>query len=152
MNDNVSTTYEPAYETIVIDTGAKNYALFDKEGQLLGKFKFHPSDTRILSRYEKVVNFFNSTEFQNAVNEDETAQKIVELDKKICEQFDFLLCYPVSKGLFEGCGPMSPTEDGDLYFEKVLEAIAGVIESTTSQRIQKKLEKVSKATAKYDKR
>ncbi len=138
-------------QRITIDTGAKNYELLDKDGQRLGVFKFHPSDTRIISRYEKVVEFFESTEFQNSVSEEEAAQQIVEIDKKICEQFDFLLCYPVSKGLFEGCGPLSLTDDGDYYFEKVLEVIVNIVEAATSQRVKKKLEKVNKATAKYNK-
>lgn len=148
MNNNVST----AFETIVIDTGAKRFVLLDKDGDKLGEFKFHPSDTRILRRYEKVVDFFNSEEFANAITEDGNADQIVELENAIGKQFDFLLGYPVSDGLFGGCGALAATTDGDLYFEKALEAIVGVIEKTTNQRVQKKLDKVRKATAKYDKR
>lgn len=142
------------YESITVETGAQKYALLDKDGDKLGEFKFHPSDSRILRRYEKVVDFFNSDDFSNSVSDsdDSDLSQFLELEDKVAQQFDFLLGYPVSDGLFCGCGAFSPTSDGDLYFEKALEAIAGVIEKTTNQRIQKKLKKIRKVTAKYEKR
>ena len=134
-----------------VNTGAVNVELHDEDGEKLGAFKFNPTDTGILTRYESVVDFFNSFEFEKDLNAEETAEKVKEIDRKIAEQFDFLFGYKVADGIFSRCGACTVTDNGDMYFETVLESIAGLIESTMKQRVQKKMRKIKKYTDKYKK-
>ena len=97
------------------------------------------------------MDFFNSFEFEKDLNAEETAEKVKEIDRKIAEQFDFLFGYKVAEGIFSRCGACTVTDSGDMYFETVLESIAGLIESTMKQRVQKKMRKIKKYTDKYKK-
>ncbi|MCD8047114.1 MAG: hypothetical protein LUD80_00725 [Clostridiales bacterium] len=53
--------------------------------------------------------------------------------------------------MFAKCNPLTLTADGDFYVENVLDGIAGLINSQTSQRVERKKAKIRKATAKYHK-
>lgn len=134
-----------------VNTGAVNVSLQDKDGEELGTFKFNPTDTGILTRYENVVDFFNSIKFADEMTEEESLAKVKEMDEKIGEQFDYLFGYRVSDGIFGRCGACTVTENGDLYFEIVIEQIATLIEQTMQKRVEKKLKKVKKYTDKYHK-
>ncbi len=131
-----------------VNTGAINISLQDKDGEELGTFKFNPSDTAILDRMDNVVDFFNNITFGE---ETETVEQIKELNAKIAEQFDYLLGYTVADGIFGRCGACTPTENGDFYFEVVLEQIGNLIEQTMQKRIEKKVKRIKKYTEKYHK-
>lgn len=136
---------------LTVDTGAIPVEVRDKDGETLGTFKFIPTDTGIIGRYDKVIEFFNSIEFTDEMTDEETAEKVKELDTKIGEQFNFLFGYKVADGIFGKCAPCTVTENGDMYFEVVLEQIAGLIEKVMKTRIEKKLKKIRKYTDKYKK-
>ena len=130
---------------IKISTGAKKYELQDADGEVIGEFKFNPSDVGIMERYDKVVDWFNAIELP----EDFGVAEAIELSSGVKEQLDFLFGYPVSEGLFAKCNPLSPTESGDLYFEAVVDALLTVINKEMDQRIEKKVKRIQKATSKY---
>ena len=66
-----------------VNTGAVNVELHDEDGEKLGVFKFNPTDTGILTRYESVVDFFNSFEFERDMSAEETAEKVKEITTNI---------------------------------------------------------------------
>lgn len=134
---------------LTVNTGAVVIDLEDEKGRKLGQFDFVPTDSNILDRYEKVVEFFNSTKFQDGLTEEQTEQEIKNYTQAVREQFDFLFDYPVSQEIFSHCGPLTVVANGDLFFETVLEGIAGLIEKVLDQRIKKKLDKIKKVTGKY---
>lgn len=138
-------------ETMIlkVNTGAVNISLQDKDGEEIGTFKFNPADTSIIGRLEQVIDFFNSVSFGDEINEEDTLDKVKELDRKIGEQFDFLFGYKVADGIFGKCGACTFTENGDMYFEVVLEQIATLIERTMQKRVEKKVKKIKKYTDKY---
>ena len=132
--------------TLSVDTGSVLINVDDK-GEVIGQFRFNPSDLDILRRYETVVDAMNAI----VIPEDAGADDMLRVSDEIKKQFDFLLNYNVSDGIFAKCNPFSMTADGDFYFESVLDGIAGLIEKVTNQRIEKKRKKIEKATAKYHK-
>lgn len=134
---------------LTVNTGAVVIDLEDEKGRKLGQFDFVPTDSNILDRYEKVVEFFNSTKFQDGLTEEQSEQEIKNYVQAVREQFDFLFDYPVSQEIFSHCGPLTVVASGDLFFETVLEGIAGLIEKVLDQRIKKKLNKIKKVTGKY---
>lgn len=129
-----------------VDTGAVTYHIYDADGEEIGKVKFTPTDTGIMERHNKVVEYLNSIEFKDDMD---TEMQVVDLDKKICAQFDYLFGRPVSKDLFALAKPLTPLENGDYFFENVLDGIGDVIKEAYQRRLQKKLEKVAEATKEY---
>ena len=93
------------------------------------------------------MEFFNSTEFSEGSSE----QEIMEYSDHVKEQFDYLFGYQVSEVLFQKCGPLTIVSGGDFFFESVLDGISSIIEQITNERIEKKMAKVRKATARYHK-
>ena len=130
---------------LTVDTGKTTVPIREKDGELIGELTFNPNDFDILKRYEKVVEALEHFDVP------EDADGVFAVSDEIKKQIDFLLNYPTSEGIFAKCNPLTLTENGDFYFENVLDGIASIIEQVTNQRVQKKLEKVRKATVKYHK-
>ena len=78
-------------------------------------------------------------------------EEVCKVSDEIAEQIDYLLGYNVSERVFCRLGALTITGNGDLYFERVLDGIADVIEKVTNKRVETKLERVRKATEKYSK-
>ena len=130
-----------------VDTGKIVVPIEDTDGECLGKMTFIPTDSDILKRYGDVVEFFNSTEFSEGSSE----QEIMEYSDHVKEQFDYLFGYKVSEALFQKCGPLTIVSGGEFFFESVLDGISSIIEQITNERIEKRMAKVRKATARYHK-
>lgn len=128
-----------------VDTGKIVVPIEDTDGESLGKMTFIPTDMDILNRYGSVVEFFNNVKF----SENPTEQEITEFAEKVKEELDYLLGYPVSKDIFQRCSPLTIVSNGDFFFESVIDGIAEIAEQITNERVQKKLAKVRKVTAKY---
>lgn len=130
------------------DTGAVTVPVVDeKDGEVIGKFKFNPNDLDIVRRYGKVVEALGNV----TVPEDAGTEDIFKASDEIKKQMDYLLNYNVSSELFAKCNPLTLTANGDFYIENIINGIAGIIEQATDQRLEKKKAKIRKATAKYHK-
>lgn len=136
---------------LTVDTGALTIDVENEKGRKIGEFEFVPTDSNILQRYEKVVDFFNGISLSENLTEEQRLDELKKLDKDIREQFDFLLGYNVSDGLFGQCGPLTSLANGDFYFENVIDGVAKLISDVQGQRVKKKMEKIRKATAAYHK-
>ena len=134
-----------------VETGAVSVDVEDERGERLGSFDFNPSDSNILKRYGAVVDFFNGVTVDETQDEEQQLQQMNRLADDIAGQFDYLLGYEVSQGIFGRCGPLTVTKSGDFFFEQVLTGIGALIEQVTKKRLDKKLAKIRKATAKYTK-
>lgn len=132
--------------TLHVDTGSVLINVDDK-GEIIGQFRFNPSDMDILRRYETVIDSLNAI----TISEDAGADELLRISDEIKKQFDYLLNYNVSEGIFAKCNPFSMTASGVFYFENVLDGIAGLIEKTTNQRVEKKKNKIKKAIAEMNK-
>lgn len=132
---------------IVIDTGSVVFDIEDAKGRILGQLEFIPTDSDIIRRYKEVVEKFNSMKIEENPTEDD----ILSFSDTVKEQVNYLLNYDVSASIFSICGPLTVVTSGDFFFENVMDAVATAIESVMKQRVEKKMEKVRRATAKYHK-
>lgn len=129
---------------IVIDDGSKVYNIKNKQGKMLGRFEFRPSDTNIVKRYEEVVDFFNSFKLPEDTNESmETAEK------ELKEKMSYLIGADADESFFSIMGPFSALASGELFIENVLGAIANVIEREMSVRTKRVQRRMNKYVAKY---
>lgn len=129
-----------------VDTGSILVNV-DDNGEIIGQFRFNPNDPDIINRFEKVVDVLEGITFA----EDGDEKEIFRISDTIKEQFDYLLNYKVSDGIFGTCNPLTLLSNGDFYFENVMEGIGNLIESIANERLKKKKAKIKKATAKYHK-
>ena len=136
---------------LAVDTGAITIELVDEKGRDIGTFDFNPADSNIIRRYKEVVERFGgiAQRIRDAGGLGE--EEVCKVSDEIAEQIDYLLGYNVSEQVFCRLGALTITGNGDLYFERVLDGIADVIEKVTNKRVEKKLERVRKATEKYSK-
>ena len=92
-----------------VDTGSVLIDVDDK-GETIGQFRFNPSDADIVRRYETVVDALDAI----TVAKDAGADELLKISDEIKKQFDYLLNYNVSEGIFAKCNPFSLTASGDL--------------------------------------
>lgn len=130
-----------------VDTGAILVLIRDENQNEIGKIEIIPTDSDIIKRYEAVAEFFEKIDIPEDIGE----EKYAELADGIKEQFDFLFNYGVSENVFSKCGPLTIISNGDFFFEDVVIKLADIIEKVTDRRIEKKMAKIKKATAKYHK-
>lgn len=128
-----------------INTGIIKVIIGDEDTQL-GSFRFNPSDIDIVKRYDKVVGDIEALKITNET----TYEEVLDISEQLKKCMDYLLNYDVSEDIFKVCNPLTPTTDGDFYFEHVLEGVGNVIESVTKERLERKHQKIKKALEKYN--
>lgn len=138
--------YNQQANDIIIDDGSKVYNIKNKQGKMLGKFEFRPSDTNIVERYEEVVGFFN-----NFTVPEDTDQAIQAAEKEMTDKMSYLIGGDAGEAFFTIMGPFSALASGELFIENVLSAIAKVIEKELSVRTKKVQRRMNKYVAKYHK-
>ena len=138
--------YNQQTNDIIIDDGSKVYNIKNKQGKLLGRFEFRPSDTNIVKRYEEVVDFFN-----NFTVPEDTEQAIQTAEKEMTDKMSYLIGGDAGEAFFTIMGPFSALASGELFIENVLSAIAKVIEKELSVRTKKVQRRMNKYVAKYHK-
>lgn len=137
---------KPQTNDIIIDDGSKVYNIKNKQGKMLGRFEFRPSDTNIVRRYEEIVDFFNN--FSVPKNTDQ-AMKTAE--KEMTEKMSYLIGADAEEAFFTIMGPFSALASGELFVENVLGAIAKVIEKEMDVRTKRVQRRMNKYVAKYHK-
>lgn len=138
--------------TINIDTGIETVEIKNELGDVIGSFRFNPSDTNMAYRAEEAIAAINNLKIDEEKLRDLTSPESKEFCKFIGQQFDFVLGFEVADDIFRNLGVLSLVRNGDYYFEKAFEGIVGYVEKVTKQRVNKKLTRINKATAKYKKR
>ncbi len=134
----------------VIDDGLQTVTFTNNSGEVFAEFKFNPTDTSILERYDKVVEVFNSINLKGD-SEDEVKEYVIKLSDTFKEQFNYLLNRDVTEGLFKTYSPVTVFANGDFFAETILKHISQMIEQTFNVRLQKKAKKIEKYTHKYHK-
>lgn len=130
-----------------VETGAVTVEVEDENGRALGTFEFNPVDSNILKRFGEVAEHLSGLRIEEPGEPEEKLKRLNELADDIAGQFDYLLGYPVSEGLFGKCGPLTVTRNGDYYFEQVLEGVGALIEKVAKKRVDKKVARLRKAAA-----
>lgn len=131
--------------TIVIDDGSKEFTIENQYGETLAVFRFRPTDTNIISRFEEVQKFFEN--FTTGENE-----SVQDCEQRVIKQIDYLVGADTGSSLFSILGPFSPMANGKLFVEVCMENLCEVISKEFDVRIEKTQSRVSKYTQKYQQR
>ena len=132
-----------------IDDGSLEYEIRNKRDELIGAFRINPADPDIALRAEKAVDNFNQLSFTEPASNDEALDIIRDFTSEVHTLFNAFLGYNAAPELFSGCSALSVVPDGDFYFEKVMAYIVKTVDKVANSRVNKKLAKIRKATAKY---
>jgi hypothetical protein len=138
---------------IVIDDGSRIYNIKNKRGEVMGRFKFVPSDMGIVERYEHTIAVFEGLQakLSNEKEDADIKQIKVEAEAEIKKEVDYLFKANVSGSFFEITSPFTPLESGEFFVESVINAVRAVIEKETGKRLGKAKSRASKYTQKYHK-
>lgn len=137
-------------ERIKINTGCKVYEIEDQDGNVLGEFKFIPTDTGIVERYENVRE--SMAQISKAIEGKDIKEAIAETERTIREKLDYLFNAPVSDSFFSVAAPLTPLASGETFAEQIISAVGMIISKELAERkeaIDRSREKVKKHTAKY---
>lgn len=135
---------------IVIDDGKKTYTIKNMDGEVVGRFRFNPTDINIRKRYSLVVSELENIGNRLSEIEDDNIDDVLDrAEEDIKAQIDFLFDSNVSSEFFSITSPFSIMANGEYFFVNVIDCIAKIVESETGERMKKLKAKVSKYTKKY---
>lgn len=132
-----------------IDDGSLEYEIRNKRDELIGSFKINPADPEIAIRMDSAIDSFNQLSFSEPTSDEAALEVIKDFTAEVHNLFNAFLGYNAAPELFSGCSALSVVPDGDFYFEKVMAYIVNTVDKVANSRVNKKLAKIRKATAKY---
>ena len=122
-----------------IDRGLKSYEVKDLDDTLLGTIYVNPADFGIAARLEDGL----------ASDADADVDKIIEADKLIKEQVNYIFGSDASSVFFKGVSALALLPDGSMVFEKVLQAAVPIIEDAVGKAIKASQKRVQKHVGAY---
>ena len=147
---------ETAFE-LVVDDGSVVVPIKNTAGDVIGQFKFRPTDFNIVKRYNEIAGKFEEvirplTEANigaDGEGEDEESTKILdEAEKRLFELVDYMFDGNMAEAFFGKMSPFSPV-DGKFYCENALSAVGQFISSKFDAEIKKISTRVDKYTHGY---
>lgn len=142
---------------ITVDDGSITVPIKNTEGELIGQFKFRPTDFNIVKRYNKVAAGFEDVVKPlidanidvNGEGEDEESVKILfEAENKLFDLVDYMFDGNMAEAFFGKMNPFSPV-GGKFYCENALNAVGQFISRQFDTEIKKISDRVNKYTHGY---
>lgn len=131
---------------------AEEYEFLDASGKPLFTISFHASDIAIIHRYDEVVAYLNNLDTSTLQNAESTSEELARIENELAEQLDKMFNANISEPIYSVMSPFTPLSSGKLYIEEIIEKIGGLIEEETGARLKKVQSRMSKYTAKYQKK
>ena len=131
---------------------AEEYEFLDASGKPLFTISFHASDIAIIHRYDEVVAYLNKLDTSTLQNAESTSEELARIENELAEQLDKMFNANISEPTYSVMSPFTPLSSGKLYIEEIIEKIGGLIEAETGARLKKVQSRMSKYTAKYQKK
>lgn len=131
---------------------AEEYEFLDASGKPLFTISFHASDIAIIHRYDEVVTYLNNLDTSTLQNAESTSEELARIENELAEQLDKMFNANISEPIYSVMSPFTPLSSGKLYIEEIIEKIGGLIEEETGARLKKVQSRMSKYTAKYQKK
>ena len=117
---------------------AEEYEFLDASGKPLFTISFHASDIAIIHRYDEVVTYLNKLDTSTLQTAENTSEELARIENELAEQLDKMYL----------CGGTCCLTG----IEEIIEKIGGLIEAETGARLKKVQSRMSKYTAKYQKK
>lgn len=131
---------------------AEEYEFLDASGKPLFTISFHASDIAIIHRYDEVVTYLNKLDTSTLQTAENTSEELARIENELAEQLDKMFNANISEQIYSVMSPFTPLSSGKLYIEEIIEKIGGLIEAETGARLKKVQSRMSKYTAKYQKK
>lgn len=132
-----------------IDRGLKSYEVKDLDDTLLGTIYVNPADFGIAARLEEARRAIQQLADELASDADADVDKIIEADKLIQEQVNYIFGSDASSVFFKGVSALAMLPDGSMVFEKVLQAAVPIIEDAVGKAIKASQMRVQKHAGAY---
>lgn len=145
---------------LVVDDGSIEVPIKNNIGDVIGVFRFRPTDFNIVKRYNEIADRFgevvkpliDANINENGEGEDEESIKILfEAENKLFELVDYMLDGNMAEAFFGKMNPFSPV-GGKFYCENALEAVGQFISRKFDSEIKQVSARVNKYTGKYNKK
>lgn len=130
-----------------IDRGLKSYEVKDIDGTLLGTLYVNPADIGIAARLEEARRAIQ--QLADGLAADASVDQIIEADKLIREQINYIFGSDASSVFFKGVSALALLPDGTMVFEKVLQAAVPIIEDAVGKAIKASQMRVQKHAGAY---
>lgn len=130
-----------------IDRGLKSYEVKDIDGTLLGTLYVNPADIGIAARLEEARRAIQ--QLADGLAADAGVDQIIEADKLIKEQVNYIFGSDASSVFFKGVSALALLPDGSMVFEKVLQAAVPIIEDAVGKAIKASQMRVQKHAGAY---
>lgn len=135
-------------ESIKIESGVKEYNIENQRGEFIGVFTFNPSDADLPRRYNETLKAFQAMKL-SCSGKNVDLDEFVEIQKQAVEQLCYFVGNDSVKVFFEVMGAFS-MQNGQFYYEKVLDIIAGIITSESNTQSSKLKNKIKKYARKHN--
>ena len=130
-----------------IDRGLKSYEVKDIDGTLLGTLYVNPADIGIAARLEEARSAIQ--QLADGLAADAGVDQIIEADKLIREQINYIFGSDASSVFFKGVSALALLPDGTMVFEKALQAAAPIIEDAVGKAVKASQKRVQKHAGAY---
>ena len=130
-----------------IDRGLKSYEVKDIDGTLLGTLYVNPADIGIAARLEEARRAIQ--QLADGLAADAGVDQIIEADKLIREQINYIFGSDASSVFFKGVSALALLPDGTMVFEKALQAAVPIIEDTVGKAVKASQKRVQKHVGVY---
>ena len=140
-----------ANTTIVLDEGLETFNLLFKERDEAVAITFNPSDTDLVIRLEKSIAAIDEA-LAGISGDDTSSETLKKINEVIYEQVDFIFGNKISDKVFKHCSPIATNAKGETFVERFMNAITPYIRDRVAAARQASVARVSKHTAKYEKK
>lgn len=135
-------------ESIKIESGVKEYNIENERGEFIGVFTFNPSDADLPRRYNETLKAFQTMKLARC-KKDISIEEFNEVQEQAIEQLCYFVGNDSVKVFFKVMGAFS-MQNGQFYYEKVLDIIAGIITNESNAQASKLKNKIKKYAKKYN--
>ena len=130
-----------------IDRGIKSYEVKDIDGTLLGTLYVNPADIGIAARLEEARRAIQ--QLADGLAADAGVDQIIEADKLIREQINYIFGSDASSVFFKGVSALALLPDCTMVFEKALQAAVPIIEDAVGKAVKASQKRVQKHVGVY---
>ena len=144
-------------EELVVDDGSITVPIKNTIGELVGEFKFRPTDFNIVKRYNEISEKFAEVikpladaniDAKGEGEDEESIEILNKVEANLFELVDYLFDGNMAEAFFGKMNAFSPI-DGKFYCENVLNAVGEFISRKFDSEINKISARVSKYTHGY---
>lgn len=144
---------EPEVLELVVDDGSITVPIKNTNGDVIGEFKFRPTDFNIVKRYNKVANEFEEVvkplidaniDASGEGKDEESIRILNEAESKLFELVDYMFDGNMAEAFFGKMHAFSPV-GGKFYCENALNAVGQFI----SRKFDAEIKQISTRVEKY---